>query len=241
MIPKIIHYCWFGKKDKPVEVCQYIERWKSRLLDYQIIEWNEDNFDITYNKYVAEAYENRKFAFVSDVSRLYALYNFGGIYLDTDIEIMKSFDDILETSDLILGFENGGQHIMTAFIAASRENAIIKEFSEYYTNRSFILENGQFDISPNTDEITKIISRLGGIMNNTMQKLASNVYVYPEEYFSAFEFKTFSKISTEHTYTVHHFHASWLPKYVRVRFKLKKIVIKIIGKDSFLRIKRLLN
>ena len=92
MIPKIIHYCWFGRNEKPLEVKKCINSWKKILPDYQIVEWNEENFDISNNLYAEEAYRDRKYAFVSDVARVYALINLGGIYLDTDVEVYRSFD-----------------------------------------------------------------------------------------------------------------------------------------------------
>ena len=105
VIPKIIHYCWFGKKKKPKVIQKCIESWKSILDDYQIIEWNEDNFDISCNDFVREAYENGKFAFVSDYVRIYALYNYGGIYMDTDVQVYKYFDMEILKNDSVWGFE----------------------------------------------------------------------------------------------------------------------------------------
>ena len=103
-IPKTIHYCWFGRGEKPEIVKKCIDTWKDKLSDYEIIEWNEDNFDINQNDYVKEAYKAKKFAFVSDYVRVYALYNYGGIYLDTDVEVFKSFDDVLD-NESFWGFE----------------------------------------------------------------------------------------------------------------------------------------
>ena len=103
-IPKIIHYCWFGRGEKPEIVKRCINSWKENLKDYEIIEWNENNFDININNYVKEAYENKKYAFVSDYVRVYALYNMGGIYFDTDVEVFKSLDEFLQ-EDSFWGFE----------------------------------------------------------------------------------------------------------------------------------------
>ena len=99
-IPKIIHYCWFGKGPKPELAIKCIESWKKYCPDYEIKEWNEDNFDLNYNAYVKEAYENKKWAFVTDVVRLYALVNYGGIYMDTDVEVIKPLDEFLTLSGL---------------------------------------------------------------------------------------------------------------------------------------------
>ena len=105
MIPKIIHYCWFGGLDKPEKVQKYIDGWKNILPGYQIIEWNEKNFSIDYCRYTEEAYQRRKYAFVSDVARLYALKTYGGVYLDTDVEILKDFTSELDASE-IFSFES---------------------------------------------------------------------------------------------------------------------------------------
>ena len=107
MIPKIIHYCWFGKNPKPSDVLEYIETWRKFLPDYEIKEWNESNFDIHCNRFVYEAYHIKKFAFVSDFCRLLALYNDGGIYLDTDVEMKKPFDKFLKHKAFV-GYEWGG-------------------------------------------------------------------------------------------------------------------------------------
>ena len=122
-IPKIIHYCWFGKKEKPNIVKKCISSWKVILKDYEIIEWNEENFDISSNNFVRQAYENGKFAFVSDYVRVYALYNYGGIYLDTDVEVFKNFDPLLN-NESFWGFEEKN-FIATSTIGAQKNNKFI--------------------------------------------------------------------------------------------------------------------
>ena len=125
-IPKVIHYCWFGKGKMPVLADKCIKSWKKYCPDYEIIEWNEENFDINCCDYVREAYENRKFAFVTDYVRLYAMYTYGGIYMDTDVELLKPLDSFLQDAAFI-GFENK-ESIATAIIGCNKENKFFKAF-----------------------------------------------------------------------------------------------------------------
>ncbi len=236
MIPKIIHYCWFGNAEKPAKVKEYIEDWKKKLPDFQFMEWNEQRFDININSYVNEAYKNKKYAFVSDVARMYALYNYGGIYLDTDIEIKKNIKEIVTDGNCILGFEMGGANIMTAFMAFNKGNEITQKMLDYYNSHKFVNSDGSFDITPNTAILTKILKDKGAIMNNKFQCINNEIKIYPEEYFSAFEMRFYREISTENTYTVHHFDSSWKPKYVRFRFIVKKMIIKVVGADRYKKI-----
>ena len=125
MIPKKIHYCWFGRNPLPEDAKKYIESWEKYCPDYEIKEWNEDNFNLDMYPYVREAYENRKFAFVSDVARLYALYNEGGFYMDTDVELIKPLDDFLKY-DGVSGFESSTQ-IPTGLMASRQLQPFVKE------------------------------------------------------------------------------------------------------------------
>ena len=153
MIPKIIHYCWFGKGEKSTQVKKCIESWNRILIDYQIIEWNEENFDVGVNAYTKQAYENKKYAFVSDVARLYALLNYGGIYLDTDVEVYRSFDEILEHR-CVFGFEYKNW-IATSFLAAEKDHPLIQEFFKQYENISFGLNKTNFNMETNVEKITR--------------------------------------------------------------------------------------
>ena len=153
MIPKIVHYCWFGRGMKPQSVEKYIESWHKFLPDYQFKEWNEDVFDINCNLYVKEAYENRKFAFVTDYVRLYALYTDGGIYMDTDVEVLGSYDQFLH-HHAFSGFETDG-NVPTGMMAAEKGSIWAKELLEGYLNRTFVKKDGTLDMTTNTVVITK--------------------------------------------------------------------------------------
>ena len=153
MIPKTIHYCWFGRGQMPPLAVKCIESWKKFLPDYSLKEWNEDNFDVSANKYVRQAYENRKFAFVTDYVRLYALYTEGGVYMDTDVEVLGSYDNFLHHT-AFSGFETDG-NVPTGMMAAEKGSLWAKELLDGYKDRVFIKEDGSFDTTTNTFVITR--------------------------------------------------------------------------------------
>ena len=136
MIPKIIHYCWFGGKPLPELACLCIESWKKFLPEYRIIRWDEESFDINSNTYVKEAYENKKYAFVTDYVRLYALYTHGGIYMDTDVEVRRPLDQFLQ-HQAFSGFESY-HDIPTGIMASEKGFQGIKDQLDYYNNRHFV-------------------------------------------------------------------------------------------------------
>ena len=154
MIPKIIHYCWFGKKEKPDIVRKCIKSWNDFLPEYEIIEWNEDNFDIQDYPFTKEAYDIGNYAFVSDYVRVYALYNYGGIYLDTDTEILGSLDAFLSQSSF-WGFEEKN-YVATSIIGAERHNELIKDFLNYYDHLSLYDEYGNVKKFTNVLVVTEI-------------------------------------------------------------------------------------
>ena len=214
-IPKIIHYCWFGNNDKPTIVKKCIESWKENLSDYEIIEWNEETFNIECNNFVKEAYEKKMYAFVSDYVRVYALYNYGGIYLDTDVEVFKKFDDLLE-NDSFWGFEEE-DYIATSTIGAKKGNKLIKKFLDSYENKSFLKEDGSIDTLTNVAIVSKIISDLGVKLDGTFQKVENLAAVYPQEYFSPYDYINCYSKKTDKSYAMHHFYKSWLPFSARLK------------------------
>ena len=154
-IPKIIHYVWVGNNEKPKDIKRCMETWKKHLKDYEIIEWNEKNFDIDSNKFVKEAYEARKWAYVSDYIRAYAIYNYGGIYLDTDVLVVESLDSLLDNRAFV-GYENP-QYPFTAVFGAEKNHPFIKDMLDYYDNKSFEFDkNNQYD-KVNTKTVSDIL------------------------------------------------------------------------------------
>lgn len=206
MIPKKIHYCWFGRKPKPDSVLKYIQTWIDKMPDYEIIEWNEDNFDVNIYAYTKEAYFAGKYAFVSDVARLYALFNNGGIYFDTDIKVVKAFDNELMMNDAFIGFEHD-RYIGTAVIACNKNEPIIEEFLDVYKKIHFFT-NFKYDETTNVFRITELFNKKGLILNNYKQKI-ENFVVYPQNYFSAKHFRTGEYYNDSNTYAIHDFMCSW--------------------------------
>lgn len=238
-IPKIIHYCWFGKKDKPDIVNHCINSWKKVLDDYEIIEWNEDNFDININQYVREAYENKKFAFVSDYVRVYALYNMGGIYMDTDVEVIKSLDTFLN-EDSFWGFEEKN-YIATSTIGSKKRNKVIKMFLDFYQDKSFNEISEELEAYTNVQIITNIFRNLGFEMNGKKQTIDSIGTIYPQEYFSPYDYINCYDKRTYKTYTIHYFYKSWLSKKDIIKLKIKMFIVKIIGGNNLAKIRNLIS
>lgn len=237
-IPKIIHYCWFGGKEKPDIVKRCIASWHSRLTDYQFIEWNENNFDVNRNAYVKQAYEAGKFAFVSDYARVFALYHFGGIYLDTDVEVFKSFDDLLH-HESFWGFEQEN-FIATSTIGAAKENKLIQVFMDSYQNKNFIREDGSFDSLTNVALITEILGDWGVMPNGLYQDLEGVGTFYPQTYFSPYDYINCRTFMSSNTYAMHHFYKSWLPPKARLKGQMKWLASKVIGGNNIARIREAL-
>jgi mannosyltransferase OCH1-like enzyme len=227
MIPKIIHYCWFGGAKHPKLMKKCIRSWQRILPDYELRIWTEDTFDIdTSVRYVQEAYREKKYAFVSDYVRLYALYNYGGVYLDTDVEVLKDFSPLLKT-ETIFGFEDVGK-ISTAFIAVEPRAEWIKELLDVYAHRNFILPDGRIDQTTNVEFISKYLAN----KNIDMQKgfvENKSIIIYPIEYFSPKSWSSGRYEITQDTYTIHYFAGTWhsLPVRVLSLFFTNEQIVKI--------------
>jgi len=234
-IPKIIHYCWFGDKPLPSLAIHCLESWKKYCPDYQIIQWNEKNFDINSSLYTAQAYKAKKFAFVSDYVRLWALYYYGGIYVDTDLEIIKNIDEFLYY-DFFSGFESN-THVPTAIMGAKKSHHLIEELLNDYDKDSFI-KNNKFDLTPNTQRITNyLIKKYNLIINNKNQVLGGDIYLFSNDYFSP---KDITGIHlTDNSYTIHHFSGSWLSPRTKITKNIKENIAKFIGQDSYYKLKQL--
>lgn len=238
-IPKIVHYCWFGKKEKPKNIKKCIATWKEVLNDYEFIEWNEQNFDINYNNYVKEAYNLQKYAFVSDIARIVALKKFGGIYLDTDVKVIKKFDDLLDQT-CILGFEEK-ENIATSFIAVQPNHILLDEFLDEYKDIRFVDNDGNMDLTPNVIRLGNILTKRGLKLNGCYQKLDEGIVVYPKEYFSPYDYINCINQSTKNTYCIHLFYVTWMPIKTKIKKFLKKIIVTIIGKEKLEKLRIYIN
>lgn len=242
MIPKIIHYCWFGGKPIPERLRNYMASWRETMPEWKWQCWDETLFDVNTSSWTRGAYQAKKFAFVSDYVRLIALYEIGGIYLDTDVKLLKSLECFVNKYDAFTGFE-GGDKLTSAVIAAAPRHPLIKLFLDYYDNKSFSLDVINKN-EANVLMMTDICKKLGLRDDNTEQdihiSLDSSSYtfhVFPQTYFCPLDF-WHNKNFTENTYAIHYFDASWLDgatknrieKERRTIYKIRFFVVNLMTK-----------
>ncbi len=227
MIPKVIHYCWFGRGQMPELALKCIESWHKYLPGYTLKLWNEDSFDINTVPYVKEAYEARKFAFVTDYIRLYALYHEGGIYMDTDVEVLKPLDDLLDLP-AFSGYEsNKFSNFPTGLMASAAGGVWVKEQLDYYTDRHFLLPDGSLDMTTNTVTISRIMKENGFELTGEYQVYKNDMHCFPSDYFCPMTSTRVLKL-TKNSYCIHHFAGSWHTPTLKQ--KIKKFVFgKIVG------------
>lgn len=240
-IPKIVHYCWFGNNEKPDNIKAYIASWKEKMPDYTFMEWNEENFDVKASvPYVRQAYEAGKYAFVSDYARIQALYQYGGIYLDTDVEVKKSFEQLLEHQSMVLGFESK-RSLLTAFIAVEKEHPYIGEFLESYRKREFLKKDGSYDMTVINDGFSKLMESKGvDLDRNEYQELPGNIVVYPIEYFCGFDVVNWHEDITNKTCTVHYMNSSWVSGSQGMKRKVIQTLQKILGYETYDKLRKVL-
>ena len=216
MIPKIIHYCWFGRNPLPKSAKRCIESWKKFMPDYEIKEWNEDNFDVNIIPFTKEAYSVNKYAYVSDYARLWILYHYGGVYFDTDVEVIRSMDDIIGCGPY-MGFEKHEttpeSRIMVnpgLGFAVEKGNAIIREIMNYYETHHYILEDGTIQQIPIVPITTEVLKKHGLQVSATPIELENSITIYPWEYFCPIEYPMNRLQLTHNTHTIHHYTESWM-------------------------------
>ena len=228
-IPKVIHYCWFGGNPIPETDKAYIESWKKLCPDFTIMEWNESNYDVTKNRYMKEAYEAKKWGFVPDYARLDIIYEHGGIYLDTDIEIVRSLDPLLE-EECFMGFEDDGGDFVALGLGfgAVKGNEHIRKMRDVYEDVSFINEDGTLNTLPSPSYTTDYLETVGLEHVNKFQKI-DNVTIYPKDYFCPKDYHTGKLTLTENTYTIHQYHASWYTDEMKRAYNRKLFLIDKLG------------
>lgn len=233
MIPKIIHYCWFGGKSLPSDVKACIESWKKYCTDYKIVQWNENNFDISCHPFVKKAYDSKAWAFVSDYARLRVVYENGGIYLDTDVELLKSLDFLLE-NECYIGIQQAEFLCATGLgFGAQIHNPVVHEMLKKYDEIEFDLENKEKFACPwlNND----VIARFGNIDFDRINYL-DGVTVYPPRFFDPLSAGRSKNLMCEETVSIHHYSASWTNGANRFKRKL----IRMFGQERFFYIAKFL-
>ena len=227
MIPKVIHYCWFGGNPLPESALKCIESWKKYCPDYEIKEWNETNIDVTSVDYMREAYEVKAWGFVPDVARLQIIYECGGIYLDTDVEIIKSFDPLLQ-HDAFMGIETGTTK-RNNFIAlglgfgAERRNELIGYLLNDYKKKHFNSNERKEDPLPAPLLQLPLFVEKGFTEKNELQ-IVGGATVYPSDFFSPLSVITGALTITENTYSIHHYNASWASEDGKEYIKMRQTV-----------------
>ncbi|MCD8155629.1 MAG: glycosyl transferase [Clostridiales bacterium] len=225
MIPQIIHYCWFGHGEMPQKEKECVASWKRFFPDYEIKLWNEDNFNYKDCKFSRQAYDAKKYAFVSDYARAKVLYEYGGVYLDTDFKVLKDFRDVLNKSDGVIGFERRA-FIGTAMLATRPKDEIICKLKGYYETHNFVQEDGSFDNIANVSILTDILKEAGLKTGGERQKV-TGFEVYNREVFYPKKMGETEFNITEQTVGIHMCSNSWLTERERKRGN-NKIWIEIV-------------
>lgn len=228
-IPKIIHYCWFGGNPLPDMAKKCIASWKKYCPDYEIKEWNESNFDIKICEYTREASESKKWAFVSDYARFWILYKYGGLYFDTDVELIRPIDDLVAKGSF-MGLEKSMHGEASANpglgLAAAPGLGLYKEFLDSYKNRHFIRCDGSLDTTTIVTYTTDVLKGEGWTESDSIQNI-KGITIYPSDYFCPLDYVTGNLTVTENTRSIHHYMASWHTEedkyYERLKQKISRV------------------
>ena len=225
MIPKIIHYCWFGGKPLPKSAEKCIASWKKHLPGYEIKRWDESNFDVNAIPYTREAYAACKFAFVSDYARFWILYHYGGVYFDTDVEAINNMDDIISAGNF-MGVEQQNDERITVApglgMGVIRENSLFGHMIEVYSRAHFLSDDGTPCLK-NIVEITTEQLQKYGLRNISEIQECCGFTIYPKDYFCPIDYDTRELKITENTRTIHHYAESWVPRSTRFKNALSRL------------------
>lgn len=219
MIPKIIHYCWISDEQYPEIVQKCIASWQKFLPEYEFMKWDANTFDMNSSPYVAQAFKQKKWSYIADYIRVWALKNYGGIYLDSDVEVLKSFNDLLNQNAFVC-FEHHATEefpILEAAVIGSEKNGRwISKVFEYFENKNFTDENGKTDVTPIPYPMALKTKEIYNIKFNNETQYFDDLTVYSRDYFSPKSNHDFEVHLTERTYAIHHFNGSWFPKCERI-------------------------
>lgn len=234
MIPKKIHYCWLSGDPFPELIAKCIDSWKKMLPDYEFILWDTNRFDLESNVWVKQAFETKKYAFAADYIRLYAVFTYGGIYLDGDIEVLKSFDELLDLPYFI-GAE-GNSTIEAGVFGAEQGACWLADCLSYYDNRSFIKEDGMLDIitlpkimMAQIHKNHTITELTNPIVSDLSYSKGKELFMLPKDFFCAKNHGTGVIEKTKNTFCIHHFAMSWLPKKRTFLPNLKRRLMELFG------------
>lgn len=230
MIPKIIHYCWFGGKNKPDIVGKCINSWKKYMPDYQIIEWNETNYDYRKCRYAKQAYDLQKWAFVSDFARFDILYQYGGIYFDTDVELIKRIPDDILAKSAFTCMEPSGKVSPGLVYGSEKSATFLKEMINEYESSTFLNEEGIPICKTVNLFITEKLLQNGYIEKNIYQEI-SGLSIYPSEVFCGFDLDIMEPYITDKTISVHHYSGTWIDN--SIKRKVQKYLKKILGINRY--------
>ena len=216
MIPKVIHYCWFGGNPLPASAQKCIASWRKYLPDYEIKEWNESNFDVNIIPYTAEAYKAKKYAFVSDYARFWIFYKYGGLYFDTDVEVIKNMDDIIAKGPF-MGCENEAKAGATPVqLGVAPGLGLYKEILDDYDKSHFLKETGEYNMKTVVWRTVEILSN-HGLQNVSSVQYVAGVYIYPKEYFCPKNYCIGQMVITQNTRSIHWYDASWVSKERKIK------------------------
>lgn len=227
MIPKKIHYCWFGKGKKPKLAERCIASWKKFCPDYEIIEWNEDNFDINLNAYTKKCYEQKKYAFLTDYVRLLVVYQQGGIYFDTDVEVIRSFDELLDNR-VFLGFENDSFINTGLGFGAESKNEVVGQMLKEYDE--LLDETHEMIGCPILN--TRVLKK-NGLCTNGKKQYLNGIVICPKDYFNPYDDPTGRLRKTKNTYSIHWYAKSWMDKRTIIRSVMTKPLHRLFGTKIF--------
>ena len=230
MIPKIIHYCWFGRGEKPELAKKCIASWRKSCPDFEIREWNEGNCDYLSIPFMAEAYAAKKYAFVSDVMRLIVLEQYGGVYFDTDVEVLRDISPLLDDEGFI-GFENDQFVNSGQVMAAKAHHPVIQAMIEEYKKLHFTNADGTATPVGCPRLNTDVMERFG-LIRNGREQVVAGIHVYSADYFNPMDSTTGKLTKTENTYSIHWYSMSWLPKRVQMKAKMGRILRRVLKTGS---------